>query len=599
MTLPETDAKSELPVPFRVDKHRRTTRHWPRITRWCLTIGIVIGVLIVIVMGPALTPQPSAPKGLQLLWYLSIVLLVFGMGCAILDERRLTREWKALDCAERNRVAAARKWPQSIVVARIDWVDAAIAEQHASHEFRQANRVEAAVACGLISTVTRFLSSALLVLAVMGTFAGMKTALPPLIDAIKAASSDLNLTSPGAMSAKSGSAPSDKIGEALSHVADAFGANLAALFGSLILGAAAFGTARDKRRFLADLEQISEDRLYRLLPPDANASELQRVVVDMRHSVSEIANALVAFSQLPANIADLRGTLRETLSELHTSFSDSVQQHSIELGTRLNSTVTALTGKLAGVTQALELTAAAYEGLVKGLQERDLGVQQAASELALNATRFDSIAERLDKSAAVAANANTRASDAIGDAQQLHEAISAEFHRVVQSLSQNTSANVTAVATIAAGMEEEFKTLGGRAEALGETLVSEHQRGAALISANISTSLASATDQASALLRGIGAQTQTSVEQLEAIRSALATRPPVSEDTGMALVSALAELRSEMQALRREISSDVPQSPHSAHPVGSSSEISPMLPGLDGDGLHRVDHNGGGDGAAV
>jgi hypothetical protein len=323
-------------------------------------------------MGRHLLPQPDN----FIIWGLSLAVLLFGLFQASRDIVRLRREWEALDALrgrpEPNLIAS--KYPGTAVGDRAAQVEAANAERRVEREFRQSNRAEATALLEPIGSVTRFLSSALLVLAVMGTFAGMKGALPHLGKAI--AQVGTRDGSGGGLSGGTGN-----ITAALDLVSDAFGANFVALFGSLLLGTAAFGATLERRRFLSRLEHLSERHLYRHLPTDADASDMQKAVYELQRSVTSIADIATAIEGLGGGIGDMKTVLRDTLSEMHTSFNDSVRRHGVELQTQLNATVSELTTTLGGTTKALEATAVAYEGLVKGLEERDLGLARASTAL--------------------------------------------------------------------------------------------------------------------------------------------------------------------------------------------------------------------------
>jgi hypothetical protein len=531
---------------------------------------------------------------LRVLWYIALFVLAIGVAISARDIRWISREWSAVSQlgSSLDRAKVIAKWPESIVAGRIQAVDAAGAEQRVLREFRQTHRAQAAIRSGSVGTISRFLASALLVLAVMGTFAGMKTALPPLIQAITAAAGNLNLATATSPTAASGQNASDGIGEALGHVADAFGANLAALFGSLLLGAAAFGAVLDKRALLAEIERVSEERLYPRLPADADATELQKAVNEMRLSVSEVANVAGGISQLTATIHDLRSALSDTLTELHTSFSDTVRQNSVELGTQLNTAVSGLTANLAGATKALELTALSYEGLLKGLEERDLGVQAAAGELARNAQGFKEISERLDESASVASEANERAAAAVDDAQKLlteaaakgnsalervaeavtrqgmtldqvvsalksiqdwHGALRRQLAEVTQTLSKDLNASAEAAAASNAVLRDGFQELSDTGKKLGESFTNEQQQGTSLLAASIASAVAAGGKNSESLLAAIEAQASGTESALTEIRGALRATDAGAQESSQSILGAIQRIQEELSLLRREV----------------------------------------------
>lgn len=572
---------------------RRGSSRRPLWAVWFLIAGLIVGGIVVGTAGSDLLPQPGATRVLRVLWYIALFVLASGVAISARDIWWIWREWSAVSHlgSSLGRAKVIAMWPGSIVAGRIQAVDAAGAEQRVLREFRQTHRAQAAIRSGGVGTISRFLASALLVLAVMGTFAGMKTALPPLIQAITAAAGNLNLATANSPTA-SGQDASNGIGEALGHVADAFGANLAALFGSLLLGAAAFGAVLDKRALLAEIEHVSEERLYSRLPADADATELQRAVNEMRLSVSEVANVAGGISQLTATIHDLRSALSDTLTELHTSFSDSVRQNSVELGTQLNTAVSGLTANLAGATKTLEITSLSYVGLLKGLEERDLGVREAAAELVRNASDFRDISERLGECASVASDANERAAMAVDDAQKLliqvaengnaaservaeavtrqgvtldqvvsalksiqdwHGALRRQLAEVTQNLSRDLNASTEAAGASIDVLRDGIQKLSEAGETLGESIANEHQQGTALLAASIASAVAADGKNSEALLAAIEAHTRESGNDLAEIRSALKATKTSAQESSESIASAIAGIQGELVLLRREV----------------------------------------------
>lgn len=573
---------------------RRGSPRRPLWAVWFLVAGLVIGAIVVKTAGRDLLPQSGATPVLVVLWWIAISVLAIGVAFAIRDILWIYHEWSAVSYLNRtlNRAKVDAGWPESIVAVRIHAVDTAGAEQRVLREFRQTHRAQAAIRSGGVGTISRFLASALLVLAVMGTFAGMKTALPPLIEAITQAAGGLNLATASNPTAVSGQNASNGVGQALGHVADAFGANLAALFGSLLLGAAAFGAVLDKRALLAEIEHVSEERLYPRLPADADATELQKAVNEMRLSVSEVANVAGGITQLTATINDLRSALRDTLTELHTSFSDSVRQNSVELGTQLNTAVAGLTANLAGATKALELTALSYEGLLKGLEERDLGVRDAAAELVRSASGFREISKRQDELASVAAEANIRAAAAVDDAQKLvaeaakngraatervaeavkqqgvtldevvsalksiqdwHGALRRQLAEVTQNLSKELESNTRVAAATTDAIREGIQKLSEAGKVLGENFATEQQQGTSLLAASIASAVAADGKSSEALLTAIEEQTRKADDGLVVIRSALDAAHTGSRESTASIASAISGIQEELALLRREI----------------------------------------------
>jgi hypothetical protein len=121
----------------------------------------------------------------------------------------------------------------------------------------------------------RYASSLLLLLAVLGTFAGVKTALPELITAI-------------------GSNTNDTTGlvNALSAVASAFGGNALALVGAVAVGLMAQGLSLGRRNLLERLELVSAEYLYGRTVA-AEASPLQGAIVALRDTAVQMQSRAV------------------------------------------------------------------------------------------------------------------------------------------------------------------------------------------------------------------------------------------------------------------------------------------------------------------
>lgn len=591
MTVPPTSATTSTARPWK-RQHRSQKRP---LTAICFLIaGLVIGVVIAVTMKDGMLPQAGATQALKVLWGIAIAVLVSGILIACRDILWIAREWSAVSrlATTRDTGQVVGRWPGSIIAGRIEAVDRAGATQQMPREFRQTHRARATIRSSGIGAITRFLASALLVLAVMGTFAGMKTALPPLIQAIRTAAGDLNLTSQPSGETSNSDSASQKIGVALAQVADAFGANLAALFGSLLLGGAAFGATLDKRALLAEMEHVSEELLYIRLPADADATELQKAVYEMRQSVSEVANVAGGIDQLSATIDDLRVALRDTLAELHTSFRDSVRQNTVELGTQLNTTVAGLAANLAGATKALEMTALSYEGLLKGLEERDLGVRDAAAELQRSASGFNDLAGRLEECTSAAVDANLRAAAAVDDAQALladaarsgaeaSEKLTEAVRKQEATLDEVVSALRTVqdwcgalrrqLVQMTERMEEQLEAtnkastastevvrdaigqLSQAGRALGDQIVAGQQEGASLLSESIASAVAEEARNAESLCTAIALHTKQAEEGLAVLQSALNTTSERSAATSKVITNAMAGVREELALLRRDM----------------------------------------------
>jgi hypothetical protein len=374
-------------------------------------IGIVALVALSALMRSELLPRTDSFAALSV-WILAAGVLLFGMVRGLIDLRTLAAEWSALDLiVESKSDVAKRQFPTTVVARRILLVDEAETEQRADREFRQSNRALAAAKLAGVGNITRFASSALLMLVVIGTFAGMRYALPLLSGAIETASS--------AAERGSGSLGGSQITGSLRTVSEAVGSNLLALFGSLVLSLIAFGASFERRELLTSIEFLSERWLYRRLPVDADASELQKAVNELQRSVKEVAAVSLAVGQLGKGIGDLKVVLRDTIVEMRDAFTESVNQHGARMQQQLNDAIGELTATLGVTSGALQATAVSYEGLVKGLQERDLGVRAAADALADHSSRLTVVEERANNATVQAASTVAHATQILSGAEQL------------------------------------------------------------------------------------------------------------------------------------------------------------------------------------
>lgn len=394
-------------------------------------VALAALAVVVIVMIERLAPKFDrdnlAPWGI---WLLSLTILAIGLVRAAYEAIRLHHEWKALEMLQGDQSAIRARYPRTVVAIRLAAVQAAIEDRRVEREFRQSNRSLAAARLAGIGTITRFGSSALLVMAVLGTFAGMRNALPPLITAIATAAK--------AEQAPSGAFGSDGSGDiqtALTLVAEAFGSNFLALFGSLVLGLVAFGASLERRDLLTRLEVLSERRLYRQLPADADATELQKAVDELQRSVAAVADIGFAVDRLGTGIGDLRGVLRQTLSDMQSAFSTSIQQHAVRSQQQLNEAIGQLVGTLGTTSRALDATAVSYQGLVKGLEERDLGVRRAADVLAEHSRGLLVIEERSSATALQAAKATETAASTLARVSAIADVALPAFVRSADDIS--------------------------------------------------------------------------------------------------------------------------------------------------------------------
>lgn len=346
-------------------------------------------------------PADTADPAVLIVWALALILALGGIVNAFAQARQLATEGSVLARLqvpqigpelERIDKALGARAARSAVVSRARLVDAVLQNQHMpAGDFRADWRRDTVERTARYGATQRFLASMLLLLAVLGTFAGLKSALPRLSDAMQnamtqqqaqAASGSRGRAIPraGRSQASSGQSASG-VTDALDMVAAAFGANFLALLGSLVLGAAAHGLAQDRRALLARVDEVATRVWYVQLPADAGFSTLERALVEMRGSVVGVTRVGDAVTALTRRLEDFQSALVDSMQSMVGDVRASMQASAIAAERRNDAQLTELTRTLALITRALERTAVGYEGLVKGLEERDLGVTKAADAL--------------------------------------------------------------------------------------------------------------------------------------------------------------------------------------------------------------------------
>ena len=355
---------------------------------WYLA-GAAACLAAALTMGDRLFPYYS-DVAVKAIWGISVCLIAAGFIVGLLDLVRLTRERRALTLAgvaQGNFSEVVVRRPSlatTLIGSRALRVRELRLETGASLQgVRQGLRAEALSKSAPLGTFTRFLASVLLLLAVLGTFAGMKTALPALVEVLQIDKTDPNSIDP------------TRIREALRGVENAFGANYLALVGALGLMLVTFGAASDRKVILAQLERFSDRYLYPQLPAGADATAIERVVLELRTSIGEVATVAASIGDLRGSIDSLQSGLSQAISGMHAAFTGQFQKDLIRYHADHAERSAELTKGVADIATSLSVTAVAYQGLVEGLRERDYGLKSAAASAQLSAETAAKINERL------------------------------------------------------------------------------------------------------------------------------------------------------------------------------------------------------------
>jgi hypothetical protein len=235
----------------------------------------------------------------------------------------------------------------------------------------------------------RFASSLLLLLAVLGTFAGVKTALPSLIDAVAAAGgngSDANPASPsGAPSSPSSPSPSSSssanpLVEPLRAVADAFGGNALALVGAIAVGLMAQGLAFGRRNLLERLELVSAEYIYDRRR-SGSADPLRMAVETLADTAGEVRDATQSLSGIEGELQGLSEAFREAFESLNERLTDIVVQQDSMLHQRTSESLDQLGRHVAALAQTVDANTRAYAGIVDRVGERSAEARAALERM--------------------------------------------------------------------------------------------------------------------------------------------------------------------------------------------------------------------------
>jgi uncharacterized protein YukE len=288
----------------------------------------------------------------------------------------------------------------------------------------------------------RYASSLLLLLAVLGTFAGVKTALPGLIDAV----SQTGGAQPGGAD----------IAAPLRAVADAFGGNALALVGAIAVGLMAQGLATGRRNLLERLELVSTEFLYGGLHGGGSVDPLTEAVRELRETASSVRDTGRAIEGLESGMNGLSESFHEAFERLNERLVELTAQQDEALHERTGSELRELQRRVGDLAGTVEGVARAYHGIVDTVEERSraseqgielmrqsavtlhealrsLGGYQAGAERTAAGVQ-QTIAALRDGSEAVVARMEAVA-EAVGRAQPAIDSVELVLHQVAERVS--------------------------------------------------------------------------------------------------------------------------------------------------------------------
>ena len=406
-------------------------------TAWVmLAFGLGAFLAAVVFMWSLLLPRGGTTV-VWGVWGLSIVLFLIGTGFAVHDASWLTRERRGFSVLIPGTINGSLATLKGLVASLREAADDTLLTERARRvaEFADRNgggaevlratlRTRAAGKTASVGAVSRFIGSLLLLLAVIGTFAGMKTALPALSEAVRF---------PGSPAASPTAATGEAIDrvnirDALSGVADAFGANFLALIGAFSLAVMSFGATVDRRRLLIDLDRALDEDLFSVIASGTDANSFELLVGNLREGIHEIAAVGEGLGDLRGAIANFQSTLGHAIESLETSLTGQFQQRLLSVHSDMARKVESVVVDVATISGAMATTSVAYEGLVQELKQRENELQNSAADIkgeVINLVK--GTAETLSASA-------VQAADQIGGATTELSKVAAQIGEAVRAL---------------------------------------------------------------------------------------------------------------------------------------------------------------------
>src|SRR5688572_3815624 len=279
----------------------------------------------------------------------------------------------------------------------------------------------------------RYASSLLLLLAVLGTFAGVKTALPALIGALGATSDTSTLIGP------------------LTAVASAFGGNALALVGAIAIGLMAQGIGFGRRNLLERLELVSAEYIYQD-GTSSSANPLQAAVTALRDTANQIHAATGRMTGIEGGLRGLSNEFKTSFEVLSTTLADIADRQEEGLYERTSASLDALQLRVADLAKSVEATALVHSQITAAVQARAEESRAAIEQMRQTNAR---LGQSLDAFLRVGEWAERSFSD-VSKASQLLVAGS-------QGVSEQMLGLTTAVSAVKPGLEQLERTLSAAA----------------------------------------------------------------------------------------------------------------------------------------
>jgi type IV secretory pathway VirB2 component (pilin) len=209
----------------------------------------------------------------------------------------------------------------------------------------------------------RYAASLLLLLAVLGTFAGVKTALPALIRAVATAGTDTS-----------------SIVAPLQAVADAFGGNALALIGAIAVGLAGHGMAVGRRHFLERLEIVSVKFIYGAESAQTTDT-LQAAVHALQRTASEFQSSNGALLGIEAALEALGSEFNKAISTLDDRIIQALTQQERALHEQTARGMQAVEKHVGELSDAVRTNALQYTAIIDQVGARTEESRAALQEM--------------------------------------------------------------------------------------------------------------------------------------------------------------------------------------------------------------------------
>jgi ABC-type transporter Mla subunit MlaD len=380
-----------------------------------------------------------------------------------------------------------------------------------------------------LGAFARYASSLLLLLAVLGTFAGVKTALPGLIDAV-------SKTGAGRIGTGDITAP-------LRAVADAFGGNALALVGAIAVGLMAQGVSTGRRNLLERLELVSTEFLYGTLQ-GGSVDPLVEAVHELNATAESVRQTGTAIAGVEDAIVGLGATFDGAFARLNEQLVEVAERQDEALHERTSADVRELQRRVTALAGVVEQNTRTYQGIVDTVDER---ARESRAAIDLVRQSAGSLQEALQSVAAFQASAH-RTSEEVqqtlkglqAGVRETLEGLTGGVRETLGALLQGSEAAAGRMEAVAAAVAQAQPAIDG-VEGLLRS-VSEH---VATIDQRASTAWSSASNDVNAriaeLLREVRSSNGRASAEVVHAPAAAAPAPLARDPEVLALLRRLAE----------------------------------------------------------